>query len=159
MGLIHQLSQRSRRPCGPRCHWERCLLPTSAADLLSRVPAGSPTPELATCAVSPAVAGLASPLTRERQGVHQTVHDDAGWPLPASPTSGGHAVDAARTCCSHGHHPGRGAWSPKHSPAPALSADHEPGEATTDALCHNLPPSGCPGGLKRARTRFPRAPS
>jgi hypothetical protein len=123
--------------------------------LLSRAPARSPTPKLAACAVPPAATYFVPPPALARVCRHQAVHDDAGWPLPASPTLGGNAVDAASTSSSHVHLSPRGAQLPERRPAPALSASHEPSEATTDAPCRNLGSFRLPGQLQESQNPFP----
>jgi len=123
--------------------------------LLSRAPAGSPTPKLAACAVAPAATCLVPSAVLAHDCRHQAVHDDAGWPLPASPTLGGNAVDAAPTSGSHVHLSPRGAQLPGRRPAPALSASHEPDEATTDAPCHTLGSTRLPSWRQESQDPLP----
>jgi hypothetical protein len=108
--------------------------------LLSRAPAGSPTPKLAACAVPPAAtlpdasAGACARATIPDRPRRRRIA------VAGFPTLGGNAVNAASTSCSRVHRSPKGARFPEHQPASAFSAEHEPDEATTDAPCHNL---GC----------------
>lgn len=144
-------AKRHRSALGFRAR--RCLAPISAADLLSRVPAGTPCSQAR--GLRPADRRdlpRPSPRAFARGYQHGAIHGDAARPLPATAALGGDAVDAtppaATELTAHDGSPGvPGSW-----PAGALSTPHRPGKlAHRRSLSLPGPLLGIPSSLPRSQ--------
>lgn len=95
----------------------------------------------------------ALPLTHEAPAVPQVVHDDVGWPLPASPTPSGDAVLTL-------HQPAltkvtalaRATRSPEQQPVSALSASTSPVSWLRTPPVVPSGSAGFPASPRRTRT-------